>query len=539
MLDLLINDALVVDGSGAPAYPADVGVVGDRIASVRRTGEGPGAAGDDRSAAVGAVPAAPPPVAHTVDAAGRVLAPGFIDAHTHSDLAPFTDPWMDSALRQGVTTVVVGNCGASAWPRAGLPDLATSLGTTVDELAGGWDSAGEYLAAVDAAGPACNLATLAGFGSLRGEVMGHERHPASPAEVDAMRRLLAEALRAGALGLSTGLIYVPDMYASTEEVAAVAAAAAPLGGIYTTHMRAEGKLLFRAVRETLEIGRRAGVHAHVSHLKLEGRFTWGRVDELLELVFGGEASADQYPYTAWETDLSSFLPPWASVDRLAEMIATAETRHRLVRTIEEGEEDWESSVAGTGWDRVVVEDDVDGAAGRTIAEVATERGMEPVDLALDLLQRHPAVRVSGHAMREEDVRHIMARGDVMVGSDGMAVAPEGPLRDSLLHPRSYGTFPRVLGRYARDEGVLTLETAVRKMTGLPADVFGLAGRGAIAEGACADLVLFDPARVADTATFAAPHAYPTGIDLVVVNGRVAWDGARGERAGRALRRAGD
>ena len=302
-------------------------------------------------------------------------------------------------------------------------------------------------------------------------------------------------------------------------------------------MRAEGKLLFKAVRETLEIGRRAGVHAHISHLKLEGRLAGGRAEELLELVFAGDASADQYPYTAWETDLSSFLPPWASVDQLRELVAVADTRRRLVKAIEEGEEDWESSIAGAGWNLIVLEDDVDGAAGRSIAEVAAERQREPVDLVLDLLQRHPSVRVSGHTMREEDVREILARSEVMVGSDGMAVSPEGPLHASLLHPRSYGTFPRVLGRYARDEGILSLETAVTKMTGLPARVFGLAGRGAIAEGACADLVLFDPTGVADTATFTQPHSYPTGIDLVVVNGRVAWDGARGERAGRALRRA--
>jgi dihydroorotase len=538
MLDLLIRDARVVDGSGAPAYAADVGVASDRVALVRRADSAPGAAGAEQPAADRTVSApGAMPAARTVDAAGRVLAPGFIDVHTHSDLAPFTDPWMDSALRQGVTTVVVGNCGASAWPRAGLADLATSLGTTVDELAGGWESAAEYFAAVDAAGPACNVAALAGFGSLRSEVIGHERRPATTAEIDAMRRLLAEALRAGALGLSTGLIYVPDMYASTDEVAAVASAAAPFAGIYTTHMRAEGRLLFKAVRETLEIGRRAEVHAHISHLKLEGRFAWGRVEELLGLVFGGGASADQYPYTAWETDLSSFLPPWASVERLPETLAVQQTRRRLIRAIEEGEEDWESSIAGAGWDLVVLEDDVDGAAGRTIAEVAAERQTEPVALALDLLRRFPSVRVSGHTMREEDVRHIMARADVMAGSDGMAVSPEGPLYRSLLHPRSYGTFPRVLGRYARDAGVLDLETAVRKMTGLPAGVFDLAGRGSIAEGAFADLVLFDPARIADTATFAAPHSYPTGIDLVVVNGRVAWDGARGQRAGRALRRA--
>lgn len=521
MLDLLITGALVIDGSGAPAFAADVGVAADRVvALMRREGE----------------PGDHPPASRTVDAAGRVLAPGFIDVHTHSDLAPFTDPWMDSALRQGVTTVVVGNCGGSAWPKTGLADLAASLKTGVEQLGGGWTSAAEYLEAVDDALPAGNVATLAGFGSLRSEVMGHERRAATPAEVEAMRRLLAEALQAGAFGLSTGLIYVPDMYATSEEVAAVATALAPFGGIYATHMRAEGKLLFDAVRETLEIARRAQVHAHISHLKLEGRFAWGRAEELLELVLGGGASADQYPYIAWETDLASFLPPWAPVGRLRELTADAQTRHRLVRAIEEGEEGWESSIAGAGWDLIVLEDDLGGTAGRTVAEVAAERGQEPVELACELLQRQASVTVSGHTMREEDVRRILAHPEVAVGSDGMAVSPEGPLHAKLLHPRSYGTFPRVLGRYVRDEKALTLETAIRKMTRLPADVFGLQGRGTIAEGAYADLVVFDPTRVADTATFAAPHSYPTGIDLVVVNGCVARGDGRGKRAGRALRR---
>ena len=535
MLDLLFTDALVVDGSGAPPFPAHVGVAAGQIALMRRlVHSGLLAAPDETDAASTSTDL--PPAVRVVPAAGRVLAPGFIDVHTHSDLAPFTDVWMDSALRQGVTTVVVGNCGGCAWPRRALPDLVTMLGIAADALGGGWDSAAAYLDAVDAAAPACNVAALAGFGSLRTGVMGHERRPATPGEIDAMRGLLAEALGAGALGMSTGLIYVPDMYASTDEVAEVAAAMAPHGGIYTTHMRAEGKLLFDAVRETLAIGERAHVHPHVSHLKLEGRFAWGRTDHLLDLVLGSGASTDQYPYTAWETDLASFLPPWAPVRDLTALTADPATRRRLVASIEEGEEGWESSIAGAGWELIVLEDKVEGLAGRTIADAAAERDQAPVDFAIDLLRRYPAMACSGHTMREEDVRTILARSDVMVGSDGMAVSPEGPLAGTLLHPRSYGTFPRVLGRYARDEGLLTLEAAVHKMTGLPAGVFGLDGRGGVAEGAAADLVLFDPAAVADTATFSAPHAYPDGVDLVAVNGRVAWDGTRRERAGRALRR---
>lgn len=531
-LDLLIRDATVVDGAGGPSFRGSVAVADGRIAWVRRTG------GAEESPAAG--PAHPseadePAAITTIDAAGRVLAPGFIDVHTHSDLAPFTDPWMDSTLRQGVTTVVVGNCGMSAWPVTGLDGIAAFLGTTREALPP-WTSFDEYLAAIEAARPACNVAALVGFGSLRTQVMAHERRQATPAEVVEMRRLLGEAMEAGTLGMSSGLIYVPDVYATTDEVAAVAAAAAPFGGLYTTHMRAEGRLIFDAVREAVVIGRRAGVHAHVSHLKLDGRRAWGRADELLALVDEAGASADQYPYTAWETDLASFLPAWAPVNELDELLADAPTRDRLVRSIEEGEPGWESSVADSGWERIVLEARDPALADHDIAHVAAGRGEPPVDTALALLREDPGIAVRGHAMDEGDVRALLARPDILIASDGMAVAPEGPLYGTPLHPRSYGTFPRVLGRYVREADVLTLETAVRKMTSLPAETFGLAGRGLLSEGSWADLVLFDPEVVADTADFGDAHRYPVGIDVVVVNGRVAWDGGRRARAGRAVRR---
>jgi dihydroorotase/N-acyl-D-amino-acid deacylase len=476
-----------------------------------------------------------PEATRTIDGAGLVLAPGFIDVHTHSDLAPFTDPWMDSAVRQGVTTVVVGNCGMSAWPPAGVDPMLAFLGAARAAIPA-WTAFDDLLAAIDAAQPACNVATLVGFGSLRTQVMGLERRPATSAEVQKMRRLLSEAMQAGAFGMSSGLIYVPDMYAATGEVAAVASAAASHDGLYTTHMRAEGHLVFDAVREAAAIARQAGVHAHVSHLKLEGRRAWGRGDELLALLEASEATGDQYPYTAWETDLASFLPAWAPVEQLGDLLADPPTRDRLVRTVEGGEPGWESSVAESGWESVILETADTALNDRDMASVAAERGVAPVDLALDLLCKDPDVTVRGHGMQEDDVRAILAQPGILVGSDGMAVSPEGPLWGAPLHPRSYGTFPRVLGPYVRDAGILPLEAAVRKMTALPAETFGLRDRGIVAEGAVADLVLFDPATIADTATFGDAHHYPAGIATVIVNGRVAWDGERRERAGRAVRR---
>lgn len=531
-LDLLIRDTTVVDGSGAPAFVADVGVRDGRVVLVRR-----GVAHDDGAADRAGAPSAdgPPPAAETIAGAGLALAPGFIDVHTHSDLAPFTDPWMDSALRQGVTTVVVGNCGMSAWPRAGSDPLAGFLGIDSETLPP-WQTFDDYLAAVAAARPACNVAALVGFGSLRTEVMGRERRAASRDEVEAMRRLLASAMEAGALGMSSGLIYVPDMYATTAELGVVASAAAPHDGLYATHMRAEDHLVFDALREAVEIGRRAGVHTHVSHLKLEGRRAWGRHDELLALLEETGASADQYPYTAWETELSSFLPIWAPVDRLGALLGDPETRDRLARAVEEGEPGSESTVADSGWECIVLEVRDPGFADRDVATVAAERGMAPVDLMFELLLADPHTMVRGHTMREDDVRAIVSRRDIVVGSDGVAVAPDGPLWGAPLHPRSFGTFPRVLGRYVRETSLLPLEAAVRKMTGLPAETFGLGDRGRITEGAIADLVLFDPATIADRAVFGDAHRYPEGVAAVVVGGRVAWDGERRVRTGQAVRR---
>ena len=517
-LDLLFSDVTVVDGTGAPAFEGSVGVAGDRIAWVGRCG------------------AAAPQAMRRVDGTGRVLAPGFIDVHTHDDHLPFVDPAMAATIRQGVTTVVVGNCGVSLWPPRDLDMFAEYL-VDYPDFGRGWQGCGDYLDAVAACRPAVNVATLAGHGTLRAQVMGYERRPPDSGELARLRELAAEAVAEGALGLSTGLVYAPGMYADTDEIAAIAAAVAPAGGIYASHIRGEGRLVFAAVREALEIGRRAGVPAHVSHLKLEGRDVWGRTGELLALFEGEDATADQYPYTAWMTDLSSFLPPWAPVDGLAELLASPSDHRRLADTVEHGEAAWQSSLEGTGWECMVLATAAEPSwEGKDLAAIAAELGEPPVETMFRVLLDKPDAMVVGHAMSENDVRAILARPDVMVGSDGMPLPDDERFRLATDHPRSYGTFPRVLGRYARDERLLALDTAVRKMTSLPADRFGLRDRGRIADDAYADLVLFDPATVADGADFAHPFTPPTGVELVVVNGHVAWDGSVCGRAGRALGR---
>lgn len=526
---ILVSDALLVDGTGAQAFRGSVLVRDGLVASIERDVEREDAGRFD---------------ARVVDARGRALAPGFVDAHNHSDLVPFVEPWMDSALRQGCTTLVVGNCGTSPWPAAGADECATMIGVDPGAVSPSWNSFEQLAGALDRCRPSVNLALLVGHGAIRREVMGLARRAPSPAELERMRGLVREAMTAGAVGMSTGLVYVPGMHADTDELAALAGELAPFGGVYASHMRAEGALLFEALDETIEIARRAGVPAHVSHLKLEGELAWGRHQQALEMLAdaraeGLDVTADQYPYAAWASVLSAFLPPWATPDALPEILSRPDERARLERVVAGGEPGWQSSVQGVGWDRIVIESHAadPGLGGSSVAEIARDRGSQPDAAAFSLLVADPDTAVIGHAMREEDVRLLLADPNLMVASDASAMSPEGPLGNVPVHPRNYGTFPRVLGHYVR-EGVLSLESAVRKMTSLPADRFGLRDRGRIELGAVADLVLFDPERVHDSATYEHPHVYPRGIDLVLVAGTVAWDGERRSRQGLVLRGAG-
>ncbi|MDQ3210060.1 MAG: D-aminoacylase [Actinomycetota bacterium] len=526
MFDLWIAHAIVVDGTGAPAYRASVGIERGRVALIAR-----GTSNHHE------------PVAATtaIEADELPLTPGFVDVHTHSDMAPFVVPTMPSTIRQGVTTVVVGNCGASPFPATSAGELASWAGgdrECLDDLR--FDSFAGFLARIEAARPAVNVAALIGHGSVRELTMGLDRRAPSGDELDSMRRLVADAMDAGAVGLSTGLIYVPGMYSGTDEIVALAQEAARTGGIYASHIRGEGSHLFRSVDEAIEIGRRAALPVHVSHLKCESSNAWGRAHELLERVHGAiDATGDQYPYAAWSSVLGSLLPEWAPVSELAGVLRDHAARARLIASVEHGEGDaFQSSVDGVGWDRIVIEDTADrSCSGLSITAVASRRGLEPVDAFFELLTEAPDTSCIGHAMHDDDVRTIMADLDVMVASDSAAVAPDGPMADVPVHPRTYGTFPRVVGPVVR-EGVLTLEAAVRKMTSLPADRFGLAGRGRIVEGAFADLVLFDPATIADRATFGHSHAFPDGFEAVIVNGVIAWRAGNAsiERAGRVLRR---
>jgi N-acyl-D-aspartate/D-glutamate deacylase len=527
MFDVWIRSATVVDGTGAEPYRASVAVRNGRVEEI-----------------VPAVEDRDPSATTVLDGAGLVVAPGFIDVHNHSDVAPLIDPTMPSTIRQGVTTVVVGNCGMSPFPRSTATELASWVGGThgdppAEELA--FDSFGAFLEAIDSARPAVHIAALIGHGSVRELAMGTARRAPRQAELEAMRRIVTEAMHAGAVGLSTGLIYTPGMYASTDEIVALADEAARAGGIYASHIRGEGAHLFRAVDEAIEIGHRSSAPVHISHLKCESSHVWGRADQLLARVHSAGASGDQYPYAAWSSVLRSVLPPWAPVGELRRLLADVATERRLVAAIEQGEDqEFQSSVDGVGWDRIVIEETSDRAFdGLDVATIARRRGVEPVDACLDLLIADPETTCTGHAMHEDDVRAIRADPEVMVASDAVSTAPGGNGTGTRVHPRTYGTFPRVLGPIVR-EGTLTLPAAVRAMTSLPADRFGLGGRGRISRGAWADLVLFDPATITDRATYEQPHAFPDGVEAVIVEGRIAW--RRGsdtiERAGHVIHGGG-
>jgi N-acyl-D-amino-acid deacylase len=489
--DLVVRGGTVYDGSGAPGARADVGVRGDRITAVGAIVERGGS---------------------EVDATGLAVTPGFIDVHSHDDFAVLLNPAMDFKVLQGVTSDVVGNCGSGVVPfDAALRRFGRfHPGASPPE----WDGFGGYLDRVSEAGPACNVAVLIGHGSLRAGAMGGAQRPPSGDEMRRMRGWVEEGMAAGAVGLSTGLIYEPGRYAHTEEVIDLVRAQQGRG-LYATHMRNEADALLESVREAMRIGEEGGVPVQISHHKASGRDNWGRVADSLALIEAARArgldvTADQYPYTAGSTSLAAVVQNGAfrrdspgGIGRLAAdgvLIASAPGHPAY-----EGQT---LAALGARWGT-----DVEATAARVIAEEGE------------------ACFVVVFSMDEADVRRVLVHPTTMIGSDGVPAAGSRP------HPRLYGCFPRILGHYARDLGLLDLPTAIHKMTGMPAAKFGLADRGLVRPGAFADLVVFDPARIRDVATYDDPCRPPEGIRGVFVNGvAVARDGAlTGSRGGRALR----
>jgi N-acyl-D-amino-acid deacylase len=525
-MGLWVRHGTVVDGSGAPARPADLLVEDDIITDV-----GPGIAPEG-------------PAGFTeIDATGLTVAPGFIDLHSHSDIALIADPLVTCKLAQGITLELLGQDGMSVAP---LTDATAELWRR--HLAGltgsypvdwSWRSYDEYLRLLTPT--AANVATLVGHGTLRLNVLGMEQRPVSDAELDRMVGLLSEALDAGAFGLSGGLVYTPGAYGDLRELVALNRVVAAAGKLWVVHMRFEGDRILDGMDEMFKLVEQTGVALHISHFKALGRKNWGRAPEIIERVEvmrgrGMDITVDQYPYTAGSTMLSAILPPWAHAEgpaRLRAYLGDPAALRRLEAEVEAGLPDWEGFVPGAGWDKIVLSDVGGGSpelTGRSVAELAEEWRCRPFQAAVRLLlEADFAVSMVIHAMSEDDVSAFMRQPWRTGGTDA--------LLGGKPHPRAYGSYPRILGHYVRERGLLTLEEAVRQMTGAAADRLRLTDRGRIAPGMKADLCLFDAACVIDRATFARPTEPPAGIAWVIVNGRPVLRDAvpTGERPGALLR----
>ncbi|HYZ41068.1 MAG TPA: D-aminoacylase [Stellaceae bacterium] len=529
--DILIRGGALIDGSGRPGEPGDLAVRDGRIAAIGQS--------------------LPLEAAKVIDAEGLAIAPGFIDIKTHSDFTLPINPKAESKVRQGVTTEIIGHCGFSVAPV--LPGKAQLL---ADYLSGGapWlpfreMRFPEYLDTFPAV--AVNTGMLVGHNTLRLMVMGLEDRAPSAAELDAMIALLEEGLAAGALGLSSGLFTPPGSFAEPSEMLAFGAALRRHNALYFTHIRDEANGVIGAVEEAIDFARRVGVHVEIVHLKCSGVDNWGKAAEILAMLEatraqGCDIDCDAYPYTAGANPLKNLLPPWVQVGGQQAMLARLalpETRERIRREIErDGLNNWGRIPS---WEavQISVSPKLPQHAGETIAALATARGCDPIDLVCDyLVEDNGATRVLITSIAEEDIREIVRSPSALVGSDGNCVADYGVVNQGRPHPRFYGTFPRILGRYVHEEHVLALEQAVRKMTGATARALRLRDRGLLKEGYRADITVFDPADFKDRATYADPHQYPSGgRTTVIVNGVVVVENARhtGATPGMVVRRAPD
>ncbi|MEQ3549017.1 D-aminoacylase [Pseudonocardia nematodicida] len=516
--EIVVRGGLVVDGTGEPGRVADVGVTGDRISGI-----GTGLRGGT-----------------VVDADGLAVTPGFVDLHSHADFTLQGSPHATTQLYQGVTTLLTGNCGFSPFPVADR-SAPHRLPMPEDRLSWTWDDAAGFRRAVEAATPAVNVGLQVGHGTIRHAVLGGEDRPPSPAELDRMRAWVAEAARAGALGLSSGLIYAPGLFGSPDELTELVAEAARHGLLYSTHMRNETDRLAEAVAEAIGTAERAGARLEISHLKAMGRPNHGAVRTALSLIDdararGVDVTADVYPYAASSTGLTSRLAPWAidgGPEALLTRLADPQTRARIAEALRARFVE-EIDPGGIVLADLGEGDRYAGDIGRSLAELAARDGGDPADVAMEVLAGHRAqVGIVNHAMAEDDVETVLRHPVVSVASDGWVLDAAG---DGVPHPRSFGTFARVLGRYVRERGVLTLEEAVRKMTSLPASRIGLDDRGTLRVGAAADVVVLDPSGVTDRSTYTEPWQLAEGVQAVLVNGVPAvLDGATtGRTGGRVL-----
>ena len=531
--DLVIANGHVVDGSGSPWYAADIGVRQGRIAAI---GNLAGAAAKRR-----------------IDAGGRVVAPGFIDMLGQSERSILADPRLPSKIYQGITTEITGE-GDSIAPLLG--EARTEMQMDFDRygIKPDWTDFAGYFRRLERQGIGINIASYVGATTVRKVVIGTTDRPPTAPELERMRALVRDAMRQGAIGVSSSLEYSPAPYASTEELIALAAASAPFGGLYATHMRSEGDGIDAALDEAFRIGREAHVPVEIWHLKVAGRRNWGRMAAIVARIEAARASgldvaADTYAYPAWFNEMSAFVPPWAHdggtakmVERLKDPAMRARIRQDMLTPSSDWDNEWEEVTGPQGILIGVTKNPaLRSLQGKTVLQIATERGKDPLDTLLDILVEDAGgTECAVFGMDEADVALALVQPWTSVNNDSSGTATDGMLGAEHPHPRAYGTFPRILRKYVREEHRLTLEDAVRKFTSLPAARVRLADRGLLKQGLWADIVIFDPATVTDHATFEAPNQLSSGMQWVLVNGVPVVDDGRmtGARPGRVLRGAG-
>jgi N-acyl-D-amino-acid deacylase len=531
--DILIRNGLVVDGSGSLGHVADIAIKGDRIVRIGRLRNARGA--------------------REIDAAGMVVAPGFIDMLGQSETYLLIDPRAMSKVMMGVTTEVTGEGESIAPVNERLikeqEDFNRRYKLTID-----WRTLGEYFNRLEKQGSGVNLATFVGATQVREYVVGFDNRPPTTTELEQMKQLVAAAMRDGALGLSTSLQYVPARFAKTDEIVELAKVARQYGGIYATHQRSEANALDESLAEVFEIARRAQIPVEIWHLKTAYKKNWGRMPEVLAKIRrararGLDITADIYPYIAGSTSLSACLPPWAlegGTEKMLARLRDAGIRQQLKQEITTDSKEWENIYLGSGGAPgvligSVINRELESMQGKRLSQIAAEQGKDPLDALLDLiLADHGQTGAIYFMMSEDDMRAAMRAPFVSFCTDSGARANDGPLAGAKSHPRGWGSYPRILGRYVRDERLLTLAQAIHKMTGLPAARVGLHDRGLLRAGSYADIAIFDPKTVIDRATFEIPNQHPQGIKYVIVNGQISVD--NGKRtpalAGRALRGPG-
>ncbi len=509
--DIVIEHGHIVDGTGSPWYSGDVGIRDGRIAAI---GDLEGAAATQR-----------------IDAGGRVVAPGFIDMLGQSEMTILVEPHLPSKIFQGITTEITGEGGSIA----PLDDRIIEADRVAYEHLGitpDWRTLGEYFARLERQGLGINLATYVGATQVRRVVLGDGDVQPTPAQLDSMKSLVAAAMRDGAVGVSTSLQYAPAPYASTEELIALASEASRFGGIYATHMRSEGDAVLDALDEAIRIGREAHIPVEIWHIKAAGKHNWGRMKEIVEKIeearrAGVDITADTYAYTAWFNSLSAFVPPWAHDGgdaKLIERLKDPEMRQRIRKDMETPSSEWDNEWQEVpGPDAILVSvvqnPELRPLQGKTLAEIAKMRGQDPIDALLDILVEDHAYSFGAiFGMSQPDVSLALSQPWVSIDNDSQGTSPEGILGKEHPHPRAYGTFPRIIRKYVREDHLLTLPEAIRKFSALPAQRMRLTDRGVLKQGMWADVVVFDPDSVRDLATFEKPNQLSVGMDWVLVNG---------------------